>query len=453
MENVEIYDSKGQIVTNFVQWESGKSIYFDDKQYFEEEIENGYTPTVSFATIDSKKSFCVYNGTVYEKDKGRIRTIVPQNILEQSKSVNIFCSLYKEQDGKKEVKVVLRTRIAMTPRPKPENYITKDDNDYVIVEGIIENINDIYEQLKNVPRLDENNDKILAQYLPSYVDDVLEFETFSQLPNDGETGKIYVTLDNNLTYRWSGSSYIEISQSLAIGETESTAFAGHRGVKAEQDISEIKKTLAEKQRNLYAGNGITIEKDAVEFNDSTYDKISSSTIMFADTLPSPDDVNIGNGTLFIVNNEEESSDPIIDEVLNEQSKGIPSSQAVVNYTNNIKEQIKNIIQQVNGKSNKPIYLKNISITNNQWILQSNADIEDFPYCFEIIIDNITKEQIESNNIVVEVNIFYSYEQISSGNYAPVSNLYYDTTVNKSKLKLYSAVNENTVIPLIKCEVN
>lgn len=446
MENVEIYDSKGQIVTNFVQWESGKSIYFDDKQYFEEEIENGYTPTVSFATIDSKKSFCVYNGTVYEKDKGRIRTIVPQNILEQSKSVDIFCSLYKEQDGKKEVKVVLRTRIAMTPRPKPENYITEDDNDYVIVEGIIENINDIYEQLKNVPRLDENNDKILAQYLPSYVDDVLEFETFSQLPNNGEAGKIYVTLDNNLTYRWSGSSYIEISQSLAIGETESTAFAGHRGVKAEQDISEIKKTLAEKQRNLYAGNGITIEKDAVEFNDSTYDKISSSTIMFADTLPSPDDVNIGNGTLFIVNNEEESSDPIIDEVLNEQSKGIPSSQAVVNYTNNIKEQI-------NSKSNKPIYLKNISITNSQWILQNNTDIEDFPYCFEVIIDGITKEQIESDNIVVEVNIFYSYEQISSGNYAPVGNLYYDTTVNKSKLKLYSAVNENTVIPLIKCEVN
>lgn len=453
MENVEIYDSKGQIVTNFVQWESGRNIYFEDKFYFEEDIKNGYSPSVSFAIVGDNKSYCVYNGTVYEKDNGRIRTIVPQNILEQSKAVNIYCSLFREQDGKKEVRVILRTRVSVTPRPKPSNYVTEDDSNFVIIESVVNDINKIYTELKNVPRLDENNDKILAQYLPSYVDDVLEFETFSQLPNNGEAGKIYVTLDTNLTYRWSGSSYIEISQSLAIGETENTAFAGHRGVKAEKDISEIKKTLTEKQRNLYAGNGITIEKDVIESNGNVYDKINSSTIMFADVLPSPDDVNIGNGTLCIVNNEEESVDPIVDEVLNELSKGIPSSKAVANYINNIKEQVENVIQQVNSKSNKPIYIKNTTITNNQWTLQNNTDVKDFPYCFEVIIDDITKEQIESDNIVVEVNIFYSYEQISSGNYAPVSNLYYDTATNKSKLKLYSAVNENTVIPLIKCEVN
>lgn len=55
--------------------------------------------------------------------------------------------------------------------------------------------------------------KIDALYLPSYVDDVLEFADLASLPVTGETGKIYVTLDTNKTYRWSGSAYIEVSPS------------------------------------------------------------------------------------------------------------------------------------------------------------------------------------------------------------------------------------------------
>jgi hypothetical protein len=53
--------------------------------------------------------------------------------------------------------------------------------------------------------------KIDATYLPSYVDDVLEVADFAALPGTGETGKLYVTLDTNLVYRWSGSVYIEVS--------------------------------------------------------------------------------------------------------------------------------------------------------------------------------------------------------------------------------------------------
>ena len=57
------------------------------------------------------------------------------------------------------------------------------------------------------------NGLIPAIQLPSYVDDVLESANLAALPSTGETGKIYVTLDSNKTYRWSGSSYIEISAS------------------------------------------------------------------------------------------------------------------------------------------------------------------------------------------------------------------------------------------------
>ena len=71
--------------------------------------------------------------------------------------------------------------------------------------------------------------KVPSGQLPSYVDDVLEFENKASFPAKGEAGKIYVSKDTNLTYRWSGSAYVEISASLALGETSSTAYAGDKG--------------------------------------------------------------------------------------------------------------------------------------------------------------------------------------------------------------------------------
>lgn len=53
--------------------------------------------------------------------------------------------------------------------------------------------------------------KVASTYLPSYVDDVLEYANLAALPVTGETGKIYVALDTNKTYRWSGSAYIYIT--------------------------------------------------------------------------------------------------------------------------------------------------------------------------------------------------------------------------------------------------
>lgn len=55
--------------------------------------------------------------------------------------------------------------------------------------------------------------KVPAAQLPSYVDDVLEYANLASFPATGETGKIYVTVDTNKTYRWSGSAYVEISAS------------------------------------------------------------------------------------------------------------------------------------------------------------------------------------------------------------------------------------------------
>lgn len=85
--------------------------------------------------------------------------------------------------------------------------------------------------VNGVAELDANG-KVPATQLPSYVDDVLEYSDISSFPSTGEVGKIYVDMSTNKTYRWGGSSYAEISASLALGTTSSTAYRGDYGSEA-----------------------------------------------------------------------------------------------------------------------------------------------------------------------------------------------------------------------------
>lgn len=89
--------------------------------------------------------------------------------------------------------------------------------------------------------------KVPSAQLPSYVDDVIEgykdgadFYTDSAHTNliTPESGKIYVDLTTNTTWRWGGTAYIQVSESLALGETSSTAYRGDRG-KTAYDHSQI----------------------------------------------------------------------------------------------------------------------------------------------------------------------------------------------------------------------
>lgn len=98
-------------------------------------------------------------------------------------------------------------------------------------------------QANGVASLDSNG-KVPTSQLPSYVDDVLEFENQAAFPETGEDGKIYVAEDTNKTYRWSGTAYVEISASLALGETSSTAYAGNKGKQNADDIASLKTSKA-----------------------------------------------------------------------------------------------------------------------------------------------------------------------------------------------------------------
>lgn len=86
----------------------------------------------------------------------------------------------------------------------------------------------------------DSSGKVPAAQLPSYVDDVLEYASLSAFPDTGEDGKIYIAEDTNRQYRWSGTQYVEISSSLALGETSSTAYAGNKGKQNADDIAAIK---------------------------------------------------------------------------------------------------------------------------------------------------------------------------------------------------------------------
>ena len=84
----------------------------------------------------------------------------------------------------------------------------------------------------------DSTGKVPSSQLPSYVDDVIEGYYYNSkfykeeshtTEITGESGKIYTDLGNNKTYRWSGTTYTEISASLALGETSSTAYPGNKG--------------------------------------------------------------------------------------------------------------------------------------------------------------------------------------------------------------------------------
>lgn len=71
--------------------------------------------------------------------------------------------------------------------------------------------------------------KVPASQLPSFVDDVVEYNGVANFPTTGESGKIYVDSSANTIYRWSGSAYVQIPTSVAVGETANCAHRGDHG--------------------------------------------------------------------------------------------------------------------------------------------------------------------------------------------------------------------------------
>lgn len=134
---------------------------------------------------------------------------------------------------------------------------------------------------------------IPSAQLPSYVDDVIEVNSFNNLPSTGESGKIYITQDTNLTYRWSGSAYVEISKSLALGETSSTAYPGDKGKATTDKLNRIPDKLITDTVNVNQStteavlNFTTYRQEAQQVGRNTL-TITSATISQAGLMSSSD---------------------------------------------------------------------------------------------------------------------------------------------------------------------
>lgn len=89
---------------------------------------------------------------------------------------------------------------------------------------------------------------INSSNLPSYVDDVLEYANFASLPPTGESGKIYLTIDTNRSYRWSGSQYVQITDTTALwGSITGTL----------SDQTDLINYVVPQTRSVIAGTGLT----------------------------------------------------------------------------------------------------------------------------------------------------------------------------------------------------
>ena len=134
---------------------------------------------------------------------------------------------------------------------------------------------------------------IPSAQLPSYVDDVIEVDTFSNLPGTGESGKIYIVQDTNLTYRWSGTNYVEISKSLALGETSSTAYPGDKGKATTDKLNRIPDKLITDTVNVNQStteavlNFTTYRQEAQQIGRNTL-TITSATTSQAGLMSSSD---------------------------------------------------------------------------------------------------------------------------------------------------------------------
>lgn len=148
-----------------------------------------------------------------------------------------------------------------------------------------------------------DNNKIDSTYLPSYVDDVLEFTSKDKFPTTGESGKIYVTTDTNLTYRWTGSTYVEISQSLALGETSTTAYAGDKGKTAYENAEKAVVGIASAQSN----DDVTLTTTNNKGTTSTI-SLGNATTEKAGVMSATDKINLDNSVTMAGNGLEKVSE-------------------------------------------------------------------------------------------------------------------------------------------------
>lgn len=208
--------------------------------------------------------------------------------------------------------------------------------------------------------------------LPSYVDDVLEYNGKSNFPDTGETGKIYVDTATNRTYRWGGSSYVEISSSLALGTTSSTAFRGdygntayqHAAAKGSAFASGLYKITTNAQGHVTAATAVT------------KGDITALGIPGSDTNTNTTYTLTKSGSTITLEGSDGSSSEVTDAntTYTLSSFGVTATAAELNYTDGVTS---NIQSQLNSKAASSHTHSTASTTAAGFLRQLNGSTSNF----------------------------------------------------------------------------
>lgn len=228
----------------------------NDRWWVWDEVNDTYVNTEVFATGEPGKSPIIQDGTwwVYNNETSEYQdTLIPVTTPYQLTKEKVEAVLTGEikshhHDAFYYTEYEIDQKLTAV-NDKFDNYLAKDNaveyiptDDYnpatkKYVDGEITKVNTTIDTkidkssagvANGIAQLDLTG-KVPASQLPSFVDDVLEFDSADSFPAEGESGKIYIAVDTNITYRWSGTQYTMISSSLALGETASTAYPGDKG--------------------------------------------------------------------------------------------------------------------------------------------------------------------------------------------------------------------------------
>jgi hypothetical protein len=260
--------------------------------------------------------------------------------------------------------------------------ITKDDLGLSLIENTTYVRADKVGAKNGVASLGTDG-KVPAAQLPSFVDDVLEYTNRGAFPTTGETGKIYVDIGNGKTYRWGGTTYVEISSSLALGTTSSTAFAGDRGL-ALEDKSINGYRLGDKQNIYLSLNDIADGGGFVR-------------------VKSGGDVTISNGVITVQKVGGQTADQI-GKVKDVQVNGVSKLEngvaniTIDSLTSDYQQNISaNTVKEINGTNYYGFYIP-----------KSDTEFEVYNYP--------NNEQIITQKIIEGSNVFIACSTTSGGTY-------------------------------------
>jgi hypothetical protein len=195
--------------------------------------------------------------------------------------------------------------------------------------------------------------KIDALYLPSYVDDVVEYANLAAFPPTGETGKIYVALDTNKIYRWSGSAYIEISQGIT-DHTLLTNIGTNTHANIDTHIAATSAVHGVTGSVVGTSDSQALTNKTFDADLNTISNIDNADIKAAAAI---DRTKLANGTAnrIIVNNGTgvmtDAAAITASRALVSDASGIPTASSVTSTTLEFLDATSSVQTQLNGKAN------------------------------------------------------------------------------------------------------